>query len=186
MPPGQASLHPSFEQLYERWFDTVSRWVAALGTHEADREDVVQEVFMVAYRRLSDFDGENEAGWLYQIARRKVRDYRRLLWVKHLFARSSVPVEGTMLWTNRGPLDELETRQKCRLLLQLLDTLNADQRAAFVLFEIEGVSGEEIAALAGVPVNTVWGRIFKARQHLQRKLLRRDASKSHGSVSMRR
>jgi RNA polymerase sigma-70 factor (ECF subfamily) len=161
----------SFELLYERWFEAVSRWVAALGANDADREDVVQEVFMVVHRRLSDFDGQNEAGWLYQIARRKVRDYRRLLWIKHLFGRNSVPVEGTMLWTNRGPFDDLDLKQKSLLLTHLLEKLNEDQRAAFVLFEIEGVGGEEIAALAGVPVNTIWGRIFKARKALQRQLI---------------
>jgi DNA-directed RNA polymerase specialized sigma24 family protein len=40
-----------------------------------------------------------------------------------------------------------------------------------VLFEIEGVGGEEIAALAGVPVNTIWGRIFKARKALQKQIV---------------
>lgn len=161
-----------FDVLYERWVDTVSRWVAALGTYEADRDDLVQEVFLVAHRRLSEFDGRNEAGWLYQIARRKVCDYRHSLWVGRLFGRASVPVEEAMLWTSRSPLDELEAKRKCEILGRLLDKLKEEQRAAFELFEIEGASGEEIAVVAGVPVNTIWARIFKARKALQRELAR--------------
>jgi RNA polymerase sigma-70 factor, ECF subfamily len=157
----------SFEALYDRWFDDVSRWVRALGASEADRDDLVQDVFLVVYRRLADFDGQNVAGWLYQIARHKVRDHRRLVWVRHLFGSSSVPLSDAMLTTRQSPLDELETKNKRALLEQLLEGLNADQRAAFVLFEIEGSSGEEIAALQGVPINTVWARIHKARKKLQ-------------------
>jgi RNA polymerase sigma-70 factor (ECF subfamily) len=167
-PPGGAPpAVPSFEELYDQWFEEVSRWARALGAREADRDDVVQDIFMVVHRRLVDFDGQNVAGWLYQIARRKVRDYRHLTWVKHLFASSNMPLSDDMLKSAKSPLDDLETRQKRELLERLLDGLNADQRAAFVLFEIEGNSGEDIARLQGVPINTLWARIHKARKKLQ-------------------
>src|SRR5687767_11705297 len=71
---GSPSTVPAFEELYDQRFGDVSRWVRALGVRDADRDDVVQDVFMVVHRRLPDFDGQNVAGWLYQITRRKVRD----------------------------------------------------------------------------------------------------------------
>jgi RNA polymerase sigma-70 factor, ECF subfamily len=169
---GGAPSELSFEALYDQWFEDVSRWVRALGATVADRDDLVQDIFLVVHRRLADFDGQNVAGWLYQIARRKVRDHRRLLWVKHLFGSSSLPLADAMLTTKQSPLDELETKQKRELLEHLLDDLNEDQRAAFVLFEIEGSSGEDIARLTGVPINTVWARIHKARKKLQEQALR--------------
>ena len=180
-PDGAAPSDLSFEGLYERWFEDVSRWVRALGAAVADRDDLVQEIFLVVHRRLSDFDGQNVAGWLYQIARRKVRDHRRLLWVKHLFGNSSLPLVDAMLTTKQSALDELETKQKRELLSQLLEKLNEDQRAAFVLFEIEGNSGEEIAALTGVPINTVWARIHKARKKLQDQAQRFERRQGRGS-----
>lgn len=161
-----------FEALYEQWFEAVSRWVRALGAREADREDLVQDVFLVVHRRLPDFDGQNVAGWLYQIARRKVRDYRHLMWIKYLFAGSSLAAGEDVLKTSQGPLEALETRQKRELFERLLEGLNPDQRAAFVLFEIEGNSGEDIARLQGVPINTVWARIHKARKKLQERASR--------------
>jgi RNA polymerase sigma-70 factor (ECF subfamily) len=156
----------SFDRIYDEWFEHVSRWVAAFGASDADREDLVQDVFIVAYRRLASFDGGNPAGWLYQIARRKVRDYRSLAWVKHFFGVSRQPLVDTTLQTLTGPLDQLEIREKAAFLQELLGSLNLEQRAAFVLFEIEGLSGEEIAQLQAVPINTVWARIYKARRKL--------------------
>jgi RNA polymerase sigma-70 factor (ECF subfamily) len=123
------------------------------------------------------------AGWLYQIARRKVRDHRRLLWVKHLFGNTSSQLEDAMLTAKQNPQDELETKQKRELLLALLETLNEDQRAAFVLFEIEGSSGEEIAALQGVPINTVWARIHKARKKLQQQAERAEKRTAPGRTA---
>jgi len=160
-----------FDAIYERWFDEVARWVRALGGPAADRDDLVQDVFLIVYRRLPDFDGNNVAGWLYQIARRKVRDYRRLLWVREVFSRS-VPVSERLCLRGSDPSDSYEAKEKSRVLERLLGQLGADQRAAFVLFEIEGHSGQEIARLQGVPINTVWARIHKARKKLQARLLR--------------
>ena len=162
----ESSSEVSFERIYDQWFDHVSRWVGALGASEADREDLVQDVFIVAHRRLASFDGGNLAGWLYQIARRKVRDYRSLAWVKHFFAATRLPLVDSTLQTLTSPLDHLETQEKAALLEELLGTLNLEQRAAFVLFEIEGLRGEQIAQLQAVPINTVWARMYKARRKL--------------------
>lgn len=160
----------AFEELYETWVDHVARWIRALGGPQGDREDLVQDVFLVAYRRLPDFDGRNPAGWLYRIARRRVRDFRRLRWFKYLvLGNGAVPPSGTV-HTGASPVESLEQKRAGELLERLLEELNPEQRAAFVLFEIEGYAGQEIASLQGVPVNTVWARIHTARKKLKRRL----------------
>ena len=174
---GRQSTSPTppleFDAIYEQWFEEVLRWIRAMGGPEADRDDLVQDVFLVVYRRLPDFDGKNVGGWLYQIARRKVRDFRRLFWVRHLFGQS-VPLSESAAKSAGTPHDSLETKEQGELLEQLLSGLNPDQRAAFALFEIEGYSGEEIARLQGVPLNTVWARIHKARKKLQTRIVQRE------------
>jgi RNA polymerase sigma-70 factor (ECF subfamily) len=155
-----------FRAIYERWFDEVSLWIRALGGPEADREDLVQDVFLVVHRRLHDFDGDNLPGWLYQIARHRVRDFRRLLWVKHLLF-GSVPLSENLAKEGASPAEVLETDEKRRTLERLLGKLNESERAALMLFEIDGYSGEQIADIQGVPVNTVWARIHKARKKLK-------------------
>jgi len=156
----------SFRAIYVRWYDQVSHWINAMGGPEADREDLVQEVFVVVHRRLPYFDGNNLPGWLYQIARRRVRDFRRLLWVKHLlFGSVSLPEH---LADQRASATEImETQQKSATLDRLLSKLNDSERSALVLFEVEGYSGAEIAQIQGVSLNTVWARIYKARRKLK-------------------
>jgi RNA polymerase sigma-70 factor (ECF subfamily) len=161
----------NFDQIYAAWYDDVSRWIRAMGGPEAEREDLVQDVFVVVHRRLDDFDGRNLAGWLYQIARRRVRDFRRLLWVKHLITRRSPLPEGLVL-VGPSPVEDLETKEKRLLLETLLAKLNESERAALILFEVEGYSGQQIAAIQEVPINTVWARIHKARRKLQHGLER--------------
>ena len=170
-PPGPPL---EFRAIYERWFPDVSRWIRAMGGPEAEREDLVQDVFLVVHRRLADFDGQNVAGWLYQIARHRVRDFRRLLWVKHLMF-GSVPLSDSLTKGGASPADSLETNEKRVLLERLLDNLNESERAAVVLFEIDGYSGEEIAEIQGVPVNTVWARIHKARKKLKASLTKHES-----------
>ena len=165
------ALRPSFDEIYSAWYDEVSRWVRALGGPAAERDDLVQDVFIVVHRRLDDFDGANLPGWLYQIARRRVRDFRRLLWVKHLITRRSPLPEGLAL-TGPSPVEALETKEKRVLLEGLLQKLNESERAALILFEVEGYSGQQIAAIQEVPINTVWARIHKARRKLQQSLER--------------
>jgi len=167
----------TFEGVYDDWLERVSRWVGRLGVRDSDRDDIVQDVFIIVHRRLAEFDGTNIAGWLYRITRRKARDYRRLAWLKHIFS-SSRQISENMLSTQRLPLNDLETKDKIELLERLLATLNEDQRAAFVLFEIEGKSGEEIAQLQQASLHTVRTRIHRARLKVRR-LARLDENVRH-------
>lgn len=156
----------TFERIYDEYFATVERWIRAFGGRSSDIPDLAQEVFVVAVRRLPEFDGQNVGGWLYQITRRKMRDYRRLAWVKHYFTeRSAGTYEAPAVRADQ--LAQLESREKQELLERLLNRLPAEQRATFVLFELDGLTGLEIAEAQQVPINTVWARIHRARQKLQ-------------------
>jgi RNA polymerase sigma-70 factor (ECF subfamily) len=166
-----------FHVIYECWFDEVSRWIRALGGPEADREDLVQDVFVVVHRRLPDFDGENLPGWLYRIARHRVRDFRRLSWVKHVLF-GSVPLPENLATDCASPAETLETYQKTAMLEHLLEKLTESERATLVLFDVDGYSGEEIAQLQRVPLNTVWSRIYKSRKKLKALLAKAESRKS--------
>lgn len=154
-----------FKAVYDRWVVEVARWIRAMGGPPADRDDLIQEVFVVVHRRLPDFDGENLPGWLYRITAHQVRDFRRRLWVKHIFSRS-VPLTESMPAPGPTPVMSVESRQKRDFLDGLLSRMSVPLRTAFVLFEIEGYTAEEIARMQGTRINTVRARILRARKKL--------------------
>ncbi|MGA2450633.1 MAG: sigma-70 family RNA polymerase sigma factor [Polyangiaceae bacterium] len=162
--PLTSSRALEFEDVYGRFFDEVRRWIRALGGPEADRDDLAQDVFLIVHRCLPAFDGENLPGWLYQITRRRVRDFRQLRWFRLFLAGARA--DESLVSPNESPEAALRSREEELMLTRLLAKLPEAQRAAFVLFEIEGYSGEEIARLQGVPINTVWARVHKARVKL--------------------
>ncbi len=165
VPPSR----PTFHEIYDKWFEEVAKWVRAMGGPAADRDDLVQDVFVVVHRRLPDFDGKNLGGWLYQITRRRVRDFRRLAWFKRLLFRDAQTLDRASS-TGVGPEGAMQVKDQQRQLDTLLMGLMEEQRVAFVLFEIEEYSGEQIAAFQGVPLNTVWARIHTARKKLRERL----------------
>jgi RNA polymerase sigma-70 factor (ECF subfamily) len=164
-------LPQTFERIYDERYADVERWVRAFGGRSSDIPDLAQEVFIVALRRLAEFEGSNVAGWLYQITRRKMRDYRRLSWIKHLFNERTASNHEWSTEMNTDQLAQLENQERAALMDRILNGLPAEQRAAFVLFELEGISGAEIAQLQQVPINTVWARIHRARYKLQARLV---------------
>jgi len=158
------AFRATFDAIYEDWFENVLRWIRALGVREADREDIAQEVFLVVRRRLDAFDGKNPAAWLYLITKRQVRDFRRRTWIKSIFTREHSDAVDSMPDDRAGPAAMLERKQSQRVLLTLLSKMNPDRRAAFILFELDGLSGQEIADIQGVTVTTVWKRLHTARK----------------------
>ena len=170
--PGEVTSEQSeadaltFENIYARWFHDVSRWIRAFGGLDADLDDLAQEVFLIVRRQLPKFDGDNLAGWLYRITQRTVRDYRRRAWYRRLLTKRHVDErpERESVAPEADPSELLERREAERLLHQILGKMSESRRTAFILFEIEGYTGEEIANLEEVPINTVWTRLHHARK----------------------
>jgi RNA polymerase sigma-70 factor (ECF subfamily) len=157
----RAGRRRRFDDIYRTWFEDVARWLRALGAPAADLDDLVQDVFLVVWRRLPEFDGKNVAGWLYRIARRRVRDFRRLGWVQRRDADSA----GTLAAART--VDSVPFRERWEAVDLLLGCLNETERSALLLYELGGYSGREITHIQGAPLNTVWARLASARRKLK-------------------
>jgi RNA polymerase sigma-70 factor (ECF subfamily) len=153
-----------FERLYQEWFEEVCRWVRAMGGPDADRDDIAQEVFLVVRRRLDSFDGANVAGWLYRITQRQVRDFRRRTWIRHIFTGRRLEEPDSLPHASQSPAAALERKENQRVLYAMLGKIRDVRRTTFILFEIEGLSGAQIAQIQGVPLKTVWTRLHHARK----------------------
>ncbi len=162
--PREDEREGRFREIYERWFGDVVRWLYALGVPNSDTEDLAQEIFLVVQRKLNRFDGGNLAGWLYRIAQLTVRDHRRRAWFKNLTVRRrELDVAGADM-TTPGPAARYEEAENRRIVQRLVADMSEKLRTAFVLFEIEGYSGEEIARIQDIPLGTVWTRLHLARK----------------------
>jgi RNA polymerase sigma-70 factor (ECF subfamily) len=144
-----------------------------LGVRDADLEDMLQEVFVVVHKRLHTYDPSARAtAWLFGIAVRVAAGYRRRAYRRHEQTVDPFPepsCEGT------GPEASASVLQARRRLEAILDELDLEKRALFVMFEIDELPCEDIAATFGVPVGTIHSRLHAARQAFAKILARHQA-----------
>ncbi len=158
---------PSFDEVFRAHLDYVWR-IARLLADDASADDIAQEVFLVARRRLADFDGGSLRGWLYGITRNVARNHqrgrRRYL---RLLERLPEP--------EASPSSDLAYPQEeaAALMDAFLAGLSPVKREAFVLHVIEELTAAEIAAALGVPTRTVYSRVRAAQAELERFVARR-------------
>jgi RNA polymerase sigma-70 factor (ECF subfamily) len=150
----------------------LARWL--LG-NDQDAEDSTQDAYVRALRHFDRFNGTNPRGWLLAIVRSCC--YTSL-------AKSKPGTLGTfeedehsladVSFIHGHPLDGPEQAvlraDDARLLNAAVAALPVEQREAFVLREIEGLSYKEIAEIAGIPMGTVMSRLSRARAQLQQAL----------------
>lgn len=149
-----------FDRLYRDNFHFV--WAAAhrCGTPADCVDDVVQDVFVTAYRRLDELRWEiSPHGWLYGVTRRVSFRYRRSA-ARTARRRTAVAAE-----SNRSSRPHHQ-QDAARALEAMLGQLEDTQRETFVLAELLGMSGPEIAAELSIPLNTVYSRLRLARKRL--------------------
>jgi RNA polymerase sigma-70 factor, ECF subfamily len=165
----------SFEQVYEAAFDFVYRNARRLGVPESAADDVVQEVFMVLHRRLTEYDGRATLrSWVYGILANTVRGYRRTYRRKEKPLLAIERDEDLGPDANAaGPEQRAQQRQDMELLLSLLAELPEPQRELIVLADLEQLTVPEICACIGGNSNTVHSRLRVAREALRGKLARR-------------
>ncbi len=165
--------------LYRQHAETVARWVARLGGPLMDVDDAVHEVFMIAQRRRPTTNGPAQiTTWLYRVTAKVVSHRRRKDWIRRWLGGSATDVAAGMTAVGRSPSDALEAKERSLLVYRVLDRLSEKQRAVLILFEMEGLSGEEIAALYQAKVATVWVWLHRARASFLAQLERLEAKEA--------
>jgi RNA polymerase sigma-70 factor (ECF subfamily) len=150
-----------FRRLYEAEVGFVWNRLRRLGVAERDLEDKVHDVFLVAHRKLGSHDGVGPIrAWLAAITVRVALDHRRLACNRREVLHDGVEAVDQ----EPGPESALQRKQARDLVLLALDALPEDQRAVFVLKEIEGFSMPEIASMLDAPLNTLYSRLRLGRE----------------------
>jgi RNA polymerase sigma-70 factor (ECF subfamily) len=158
---------PSLDALYRAHAATVARWAVRLGGPTVDPDDVAQEVFMVAARRLEHFRGDAEVTtWLFRITSKVVANHRRRSWLRRVWSHLTGGATEVPVPAEQWPGATLDARERVRQLYALLEELPEKQRRVLVLFELDEMSTADIAALIGVPHATVRVWLHRARARL--------------------
>ena len=157
----------AFRTLYERHRSDVGRLVYRMLGARSDLEDVIQEVFIQAYKSLKDFRGQSKfSTWLHRVTVNVVLMHRRAARSRPTFSEA-VPEDRVASPNSPAPDEDTERRERIRAFGRLLDRLADKKRIVFVLHELEGLAPSEIAQVVGAPVLTVRTRLFYARRELE-------------------
>jgi RNA polymerase sigma-70 factor (ECF subfamily) len=160
----------AFTRLFRRHADTVRTRVTRLVGPVAERDDLVQKVFIAFHRALPTYRSEGRVStYLHRIAVNAAYDHLR---GRHRWADSAGPPDAEALAEHVTPVleDQVAARADLARLLALLDQLTPKKRIAFVLVAVEGCSLAEAAALIGAPEDTVKQRTLHARRELLARL----------------
>ena len=154
---------PPFEELYRQHSTRLFNLAWRMCGTRADAEDLLQEIFLQAHRKLPEFRGDSAVGtWLYRLAMNRCLD--------HLKSRQTRASDRT------SPLDE-QVMSGPRLatdggikrldLERAIARLPEGARAAFVLHDVEGFQHQEIAEILGISEGTSKSQVHKARLRLR-------------------
>ena len=153
---------PSFEELYQEHSSRLFNLAWRMSGSRAEAEDLLQDIFLLAYRKLPEFRGESAVGtWLYRVAMNRCLDYLKSAHTRagRLTGEIDEPRHGLLDYakaSRNGHIDKLDLE---RAIARLPD----GARAAFLLHDVEGFQHQEIAAILGISEGTSKSQVHKAR-----------------------
>jgi RNA polymerase sigma-70 factor, ECF subfamily len=165
------SRESRIERLIRAHFAFVWRVARRFGLAAADADDATQQVLLIASRRLEDLTSGKERAFLFRVAAHvATKSHRGRL-------RRREEMSNDMDRNNAvdgDPEQLLDQRQAREQLDAILAAMSGDLRAAFVLFEIEGLGQRDIAEALGIPEGTVASRLRRAREQFIRVAVRQN------------
>jgi RNA polymerase sigma-70 factor, ECF subfamily len=152
--------------LFEQTVRDVHRMLHRLAGPGADIEDLVQQVYLALYSSIGRFEGRSAfSTWLFgiciRVAKKGARGMGRFSRLRSAL-RAEKPVSGQL------PDERVERVQEARVVHETLARLAYKHRTVLVLYEMEGLSGKEIAESLSIPEATVWTRLHHARKAFRR------------------
>ncbi len=177
-PAARDGASRRYAALFRAHYPKVVRWLTVLGIPPGSADDVAQEVFIIAHRKLDQLRPDaSPSAWLLGISRRVGATHRR----SHMRAKARDK--------QAAPPEELPNpeavamrSQAAQLLQDFLASLPEEQRLVFVLYEMDGANATEIAQALDLSPNTVHSRIRLIREKLARVVARQRAkgNATHG------
>ena len=159
----------ALDELYRRHREAAYGIAYRLVGNREDALEVVQEAFIHVMRGIQTFRGQSSfRTWLYRIVTHAALDYRRWRALRVADSLDSdTSTEPVAQASDRSPQEAAADRDLGAAIDKALSNISEKNRAALILFAIEGMPYREVADVLGISIGTVMSRIFNARQRLR-------------------
>lgn len=166
----------AFRMLVETWQNMVYNTALGIVQNAEDAEDIAQEVFVQAFQSIGSFKGESKLStWLYRIAvtksldleRRKKRK-KRFAFVRSIFGEQNEVLVNPPDFHHPGI--SLDNKEDAAVLFRAISALPENQRVAFTLNKVEGLSYQEVSEVMKTTVSSVESLMHRAKNNLRKML----------------
>jgi len=166
----------AFKSIVTQWQNMVYNTVLGIVQNNTEAEDITQEVFIKVFENISSFKGESKfSTWLYRIAITKALDFlrskkrkKRFGFMKSLFGNEHE--EEPRLTDFSHPGVRLDNKERSAVLFKAIGKLPDNQKAAFTLHKLEGLSYQEISEVMHTTVSAVESLMSRAKVNLRKEL----------------
>ncbi|MCA1584886.1 MAG: RNA polymerase sigma factor [Acidobacteria bacterium] len=159
----------AFEELYKQHASRLYNLAFRMAGSTQDADDLLQDIFLLAYRKLASFRGESSLGtWLYRLAMNHCLDVLRSRQARMNHHTDSLDDDDSVPVASPAPALGAVSRID---LERAIGQLPRACRAAFLLHDVEGFGHNEVASLLGISEGTSKSQVHKARLRIRTYLM---------------
>jgi len=166
----------AFKSIVEQWKDMVYNTSLGIVQNETEAEDISQDVFIKVFENISSFKGDSKfSTWLYRIATTTSLDHLRNKKRKKRFGfifslGSDEQNESDQIPDFHHPGVSLDNKERAKVLFKAIEKLPENQKAAYTLHKLEGLSYRDISDILHTSVSAVESLISRANGNLRKHL----------------
>lgn len=165
----------AFRTIVEQWKDMVYNTILGIVQNETEAEDLAQDVFIKVYEKVSTFKGDSKfSTWLYRIAATTALDHlrskkrkKRFGFLQSLGGRGD---ENETIPDFHHPGVSLDNKERSAVLFKAIDGLPENQKTAYTLHKLEGLSYRDVSEVLNTTVSAVESLMSRANQNLRKQL----------------
>jgi len=165
----------AFKTIVELWKDMVYNTILGIVQNETEAEDLAQDVFIKVFEKISTFKGDSKfSTWLYRIATTTALDHLRSKKRKKRFGflqslgRGNDEKESIPDFHHPGV--SLDNKERAAVLFKAIDSLPENQKTAYTLHKLEGLSYRDVSEVLNTTVSAVESLMSRANQNLRKEL----------------
>jgi RNA polymerase sigma-70 factor, ECF subfamily len=166
----------AFKTIVEQWQDMVFNTILGIVQNETEAEDLAQDVFIKVFEKISTFKGDSKfSTWLYRIATTTALDHLRSKKRKKRFGflqslTGSGGDEKEEVPDFHHPGISLDNKERSAVLFRAIDSLPENQKSAYTLHKLEGLSYRDVSEVLNTTVSAVESLMSRANQNLRKHL----------------